>query len=146
MSATTRASFFKQSELALAAYANLATGRPDEAALRAAGMAASQATRFANNWNVVDQYNDITGLSATVFQDQSGKKYLAFRGTDPSFLDLSADFVLANGFPAQLLSQYRALKAQIQIWTSSRVLPSTFTVTGHSLWRQWRRPALWRFR
>lgn len=126
--------FFTQAELALAAYGNFHIGeRPDLAELIDKGMTTSEADRFAAQWFVVDQYNAINGLSATVFQNQSGKRYLTVRGTDPSLLDLTADFILTNGFPPQLNPQFQSLKAKIQEWTSNGVLPSTFTVAGHSL-------------
>jgi len=125
--------FFIQAELALATYGNFQDGSPpDVNELRNVGMPLVEAEKFNQQWLVVDQHSDITGLSVTVFEN-NGKRYLAIRGTDPSLLDLTADFILGNGFPAQLNPQYQSLKSQIQAWTASGVLPSTFTVTGHSL-------------
>lgn len=64
--------FFKQGELALAAYSRLATGisgKPYTDALEDVGMTPTQAASFASKWIVVDQYTDpVTGVSATVFQ------------------------------------------------------------------------------
>lgn len=126
--------FSTQAELALAAYGNYQNGlRPDASELSRIGMSSVQAADFRQRWIVVEQYDDLNGLSATVFQDQSGKRYLAIRGTDPSLLDLTADFILANGFPAQLNPQFVSLKAKILDWTSKGVLPLSFTVAGHSL-------------
>lgn len=63
--------YFKQAELALAAYADLSIPVAQyPAALRDAGMSATQARDFASKWAVVTQYTDpITGVSATVFQE-----------------------------------------------------------------------------
>src|SRR5687768_10217766 len=101
-------------QLAFAAYATLTPGAPDEAALvNPAGMSQSQASQFAADWKVVDQHNDRTGLSVTVFEDQAGERYLAIRGTEPSPGDLTADLLLAHGLPAQLNPQFVSLKAKI---------------------------------
>jgi|688.fasta_scaffold1590224_1 hypothetical protein len=60
---------YMQAELALAAYAkNLSPGTPDIEALkdRGQGMSATQANRFAEQWNVIDQFTDsASGVSAT---------------------------------------------------------------------------------
>ena len=76
--------YSKQAELALAAYATLSTGEPNQANLiLQAGMSSIQASHFASNWRVVKQYNDATDLSVTVFESVSDhKRYLAIRGTD----------------------------------------------------------------
>ncbi len=99
-------------------------------------MASSQADLFLSTYTVKEQYNDdSTGLSATVFADASGKKYLAIRGTEPSALDLTADGLLALGLPASLNPQFSALKAQINLWRSdpAKLGSDSFTVIGHSL-------------
>ncbi|MDY0014277.1 MAG: hypothetical protein RBS40_15490 [Rhodocyclaceae bacterium] len=104
--------YFEQSELALAAYAkNLFSGISGDnyrAALEdeGDGMSPSQADSFAENWRVLDQYNDdTTGLSATIFQkvvdgNPTGPKYLAIRGTEPEANDLITDGLLGLGLPA----------------------------------------------
>ena len=53
---------FQQAGLALAAYANLATGVPDISALQdqGRGMSFAQAAQFAKDWVVVAQYNHIS--------------------------------------------------------------------------------------
>ena len=55
-------------------------------ALERGGMSAEQAKAFANQYTVVDQFTDGgifgSGFSGTLFQDASGKKYLAIRGTE----------------------------------------------------------------
>lgn len=65
--------YFKQAELALAAYGDLAPGVPDIQALKSkdVGMTTTQATDFASNWTVIGTpYNDTaTGVYAAVFQD-----------------------------------------------------------------------------
>ncbi len=94
--------FFIQAELALAAYANLTTTRPDEAALVDAGMSGTQAAQFAADWQVVNQYTDPwSGFSATLFEKE-GQRYLAIRGTnDPIDLLADADLALFSGVAAK---------------------------------------------
>ena len=49
------------------------------------GMSKTQAIAFANKYKVIDQYTDPeSGFSGTVFQDTSGKVFMAMRGTQPS--------------------------------------------------------------
>ncbi|HUW25975.1 MAG TPA: putative Ig domain-containing protein [Gallionella sp.] len=90
--------YFNQSELALAAYANLIPGVDPVPALQDAsvGMSATQAATFAATYTVIDQYTDpASGFSATVFE-RSGQRYMAIRGTQPGdVLDLIADADLA---------------------------------------------------
>lgn len=149
--------YLKQSELALAAYATLTPGVPDTQALQQenVGMSDAQATRFARDWRVVDQYThseqtpiyddggNITGylttsngLSATVFQNvATGQKYLAIRGTEAtSGSDLWTDLkdLVAIGTPEHQ-SQYQSLKSKITEWNGNGTLPANFTVAGHSL-------------
>ena len=57
--------YLLQAELALAAYADLFSGTPNTANLQKAGMSLAQANAFALKWSVVDQFNSITGVSAT---------------------------------------------------------------------------------
>jgi Ca2+-binding RTX toxin-like protein len=149
--------YFKQAQLALAAYADLTTGVPDISALRdqGRGMSFEQATRFSNQWTVVAQYNhtsdpypvydentgellryDTTtnGLSVTVFQENAtGQRYLAIRGTDDLY-DLATDLVsVAILGSTRFQAQYRSLKLKVQEWIGNGTLPNQFTVTGHSL-------------
>ena len=84
---------YDQSELALAAYANLTPGVTNDLvrreALVAAGFSAKQAEEFAKKYPVVvAQFNDTeaegglgTSFSATVFKDAAGNLTLAIRGT-----------------------------------------------------------------
>lgn len=128
--------YLVQAEFSLAAYANLSTGVPKQDELIKAGMSADQAAQFAATYSVVAQYSDsATGLSATVFADAAGNRYLAIRGTQPSLSDLTADYLLASGIPASLNPQFSALKAEMDIWLADpNVLQGkSFTVTGHSL-------------
>ncbi|HQU98533.1 MAG TPA: hypothetical protein PLV19_04160 [Nitrosomonas sp.] len=78
--------YFKRSEFALAAYANLTPGVDPIPALQDnnVGMSSSQAAAFVEKWKVVAQTPySITGLSATVFEEiNSGAKYLAIRDTE----------------------------------------------------------------
>jgi len=149
--------YFKQSELALAAYATLSSGVPDTQALQqeAVGMSPSQAERFAETWHVVDQYNHTeqtpiyddggnltgylttsNGLSVTVFQKVgTNEKYLAIRGTEAtSGADLWTGLkdLISIGTPEHQ-SQYQSLKAKITEWQGNGTLPGSFTVAGHSL-------------
>src|SRR5437899_1473620 len=120
--------------MAEAAYASLSRGAPNIPALEIGGMAGKEAQDFAASNVVVDTFSDGTGLSATIFETLNGKRVLAIRGTEiSSIADLSADFILMNGYPAALNPQYFALRSQIDAWTASGALPSKFTVTGHSL-------------
>lgn len=132
--------YFIHSELALAAYANLAPGEDPVPALtdNAVGMSLAQAQQFAESLIVVDQYTDsASGLSVTVFAptNDPNARFLAIRGTEPSASDLTADGLLALGLPAALNPQYIALKAKLDQWLADpSVLQGTsFSVTGHSL-------------
>ena len=67
---------FKQAELALAAYSDLNSSMVPSEYLIALqddgnGLSSTQAQVFANRYQVVDQHSDATGLSATVFEDNS---------------------------------------------------------------------------
>lgn len=81
--------FFVQAELALASYATLNQGTPNVDKLQdeGDGLSAIQASNFATNWTVIDQYDGVveetyvdefgeehvflnpTGLSATIFKN-----------------------------------------------------------------------------
>jgi hypothetical protein len=149
--------YFKQSELALAAYAQLSSGITGDSyisALQEAGMSPIQAQRFSQQWTVLAQYNhtsdpypvydentgellryDTTtnGLSVTVFQDSAGQKYLAIRSTDDLY-DLGTDLVSAAILGStRFQAQYQSLKLKVQEWMANGTLPNQFTVTGHSL-------------
>lgn len=149
---------YMQSQLALAAYAQLsssATGVEFIRALQDAGMSQSQATHFSEQWTVFAQYNhqsepypvydEITGellrydtvtngLSVTVFQEvATGQKYLAIRGTD-DFYDVATDLVsVAVLGTTRFQGQYQSLRSKVQEWVGNGTLPSQFTVAGHSL-------------
>ncbi|MEO8674227.1 MAG: calcium-binding protein [Casimicrobiaceae bacterium] len=118
-------------QFAEAAYANLVPGAPDAVALRFAGMSGTEADEFAARNLVVDRYADGTGLSATIFQDLSGDRYLAIRGTD-DLSDVTVDYILTR-LPPSLNPQFAALQRQIDNWTAAGKLPNHFTVLGHSL-------------
>ncbi|MDY0014275.1 MAG: hypothetical protein RBS40_15480 [Rhodocyclaceae bacterium] len=139
---TTTFEYFKQSELAFAAYASLTPGTPDLQKLRDVDMTATEAEKFSSSWRVLDQHTDpSSGLSATIFQqvvdgNPTGPKYLAIRGTEPNAADLTADGLLALGLPASLIPQFAALKAHLDtVWLADggKLHGKTFTVTGHSL-------------
>lgn len=100
------ATFYQQSELALAAYSQLSSGITGDSfvsALREAGMSQSQAQRFAATWSVVDQYTaPWSGFSATLFE-KDGQRYLAIRGTqisDPRDWLADLDLAAVNGVAA----------------------------------------------
>ncbi|MHB1619265.1 MAG: hypothetical protein ACYCTY_04670 [Sulfuricella sp.] len=127
--------YFKQSELALAAYANLIPGVDPIPALQdsSVGMTPDQATRFAATWSVAAQYSDVTGVSATVFQEiATGQKTLAIRGTQ-GVTDFITDYFILNGTPSQLNPQYLSLKTKVQAWLKDGTLTPGFSVSGHSL-------------
>ncbi|WMJ09929.1 calcium-binding protein [Nitrosomonas sp. sh817] len=130
--------YFKQAELALAAYANFTSDIPTQAELRDADFSTSQANIFASTYRIADrQYNDpITGLSATVFIDKvSGETFLAVRGTEINdvrdFATGVFDIMLFGS--TQLHPQYHSLKAKVTEWLNDGTLSPTFTVTGHSM-------------
>lgn len=150
---------FRNAELALAAYADLAPGISNTQSLIDAGMSSSQATHFAATYTVIDQYNHAdtwtyvdefgheiqvtggNGLSATVFEDKTThQRYLAIRGTDDLY-DFATDLVdVAALGGTKYQSQYQALKAQVSAWQADGTLPDgirpgqqQYTVTGHSL-------------
>jgi hypothetical protein len=144
--------YFKQAELALAAYARLDGIVNLIDPLKEAGMTQSQAEHFARDWRVVEQYNGeiiddyidefgnpqqatiLTGLSATVFQEMgSGRRYLAVRGT-AGLADLLTDLtdIALLGTPERQL-QYAALKAKVGKWLDDGILSPGFSVSGHSL-------------
>ena len=134
---STLTEYYKEAELALAAYANLTFGMITDVykkALEDAGLSAAQAAHFAATYTVVNQFTDpATGLSATVFENiADGKRYLAIRGTE-GLTDYIVDYFILDGTPSYLNPQYLALKAKVQEWLGNGVLPSSFTVTGHSL-------------
>ena len=94
---------YTQSLLSLAAYVNLPKGAIDKQLLIDAKMPPTQAADFASNWTVVDTYADVSGVAATVFQENAtGERYLAIRGTTPTAGDLDADGILAAGVPAYM--------------------------------------------
>ena len=131
--------YFRQAELALAAYASLSTGKPSQDELIKAGMSPTQADRFARDWRVVDQHTDaLSGFSATLFQEIDaggnpvGEKRLAIRGTnDP--IDWFVDWGIFAGTGA--VDQYRALEAYYQRLLTTGKLSGgeRMSVTGHSL-------------
>jgi hypothetical protein len=132
---------FNQAQLALASYSTLFNGMLAQDYIDALkddgnGLAVDQSIRFASIYTVVEQYTDSTGLSATVFEDGGGKKYLAIRGTEPEANDLITDGLLGLGLPASLNPQFAALKAHLDtVWLADggKLHGKTFTVTGHSL-------------
>lgn len=124
---------FKQAQLAVAAYADLISGRPDQTALIHAGMTEAQSADFAAYWRVVEQYTDaLTGVSATLFQPTTGgAKYLAVRGA-PEPLDSVPDACpTPDAALRELGPQYQQLRSRVQDWLEQGALGAGFTVTGH---------------
>jgi len=129
--------YVEHSELALASYARLFRGiSGDEflGSLTSVAMPPAEATRFSEQWRVVVQESDVvTGLSATVFEEASGKRHLAVRGTDDG-IDIVSDIVNVGLVGAPFLQpQYVLLRAKVQQWLADGTLPQTFSVAGHSL-------------
>ena len=122
----------KQADLAFAAYAGF--GATDlEEDLKDAGMSDTQITEFLSNWTIIDQYTDASGVSATVFQENTtSNRYLAIRGTE-SPGDINADYILALGFPSYLNPQFVRLQTQVQTWIDNGDLTTGFSIAGHSL-------------
>ena len=134
--------YFKQAELALAAYAiDLNPGsEPDLTKLQNAGFSTAQARdSFIPTYRVVDQYNDPdTGLSATIFRHTTDvdntNSILAIRGTEITDIDdLFAGLSIATVGTTQLQPQYDSLKIKVGEWLTSGTISPTFTVAGHSL-------------
>jgi len=129
--------YFKQAELALAAYANLVTEISNQDELKEAEFSNKQASTFTNTYRVIDQFDDaLTGLSATVFADKvSGEAFLAIRGTEVSdSMDLLTDLIDITWLGSTTLQpQYISLKFKVAEWIGNGILPQNFTVTGHSL-------------
>lgn len=131
---------FTQAEMALASYSTLAAGMSGDVysiALQDSGrgLSTSQATLFASTYTVVTQYNNASnGLSATVFADANGQKFLAIRGTEFGLTDLLTDAIdIALLGTPEYQDQYASLKAKVTEWIGNGTLPSSFTVSGHSL-------------
>ena len=149
--------FLEHAELAFGAYADLSGPVSDQPSkLREAGFSSNQAGNFAENWQVVAQYDgkveetyidefgeehtflNPTGLSATVFENDDGKRYLAIRGTESSFPELINDWatnIIDIGLlgTAEHQAQYAALSDKVQEWLDDGTLQSGFSVAGHSL-------------
>lgn len=155
--------YFRQAELAFAAYASLFADIAGDGFVEALendgdGMSRTQGLTFVSKWVVVDQYThsetqeipiyddggNITGyttrtvsngLSVTVFEDvETGKRHVAVRGTEITDLsDLAADGGVILHGIPDLSDQYQALKQKIEDWQAIGVLGDTFGVTGHSL-------------
>jgi len=129
--------YFDFSELAFAAYSELYSGmiKADyELALRRDrdGMAQKQAQTFAEIWTVLDQYDgrvektyvdefgqeqtflDPTGLSVTLFQDNSGNQVVAIRGTNDIDDFLTDAIDIAKLGTAENQAQYSALSGKVQ--------------------------------
>jgi pimeloyl-ACP methyl ester carboxylesterase len=152
---TAATTLFGQSELALSAYASLASGISVSLfrkALEDVGFTTSQSDSYVSSWRVIEQYNgepipvldefnQATGeyaesdaLSVTVFEEvATGRRYLAVRGTQ-SLSDVWTDIVDISilGTSAHQ-AQYASLKAKVQSWLANGTLSPGFTVTGHSL-------------
>jgi len=127
--------YFKQGQLALAAYAKLLPGVANVVELQRAGFSTTLANDFGDGWRIVDQIgNSTSGLSATVFQEVStGKRYLAIRGTD-DLADLATDLLNVALLGTMVRQpQYSVLRTKVQEWIDNGTLPARFTVTGHSL-------------
>ncbi len=131
--------YSKQAELALAAYGDFATQESTRQKLIAAEFSKIQADAFILKYRIVDQYTDITGLSATVFADADNKTFLAIRGTEASDpMDLLTDLINITWLGSTTLQpQYISLKFKVAEWIENGVLPQNFTVTGHSLGGFW---------
>jgi hypothetical protein len=132
--------YFKQAELAMAAYANFAIGaiNATDLANSNANMTLAQAQHFSEKWLVVaPTFTDPSGVSGTIFQDKlTGQLALAIRGTELSANDLLIDGLLALGVSSKLNPQFAALKAKLDnewLVAGGPLHDDTFTVSGHSL-------------
>lgn len=125
---------FKQAQLAVAAYADFGSERPDQTALVHAGMTEAQSADFAAYWRVVEQYTDaLTGVSATLFQAASGgPKYLAVRGAPEPLDSVLNEPPTPDAALRQLGPQYRQLRSRVQGWLEQGALSAGFTVAGYA--------------
>ncbi|WP_037588310.1 hypothetical protein [Stenoxybacter acetivorans] len=110
---------YQQSLLALASYAenlkfNISVN-DYKGALTDKKMAERQANSFVDAWKVIDQYTDVSGVSATVFESTQGTRHLAIRGSE-SPGDYYADYILAMGFPSYVNPQFIQLQTQVRSW------------------------------
>jgi hypothetical protein len=125
---------FKQAQLAVAAYADFVSARPDKTALIHAGMTEAQSAEFAAYWRVVEQYTDaLTGVSATLFQATTGgPKYLAVRGTLEPFDSALDEPLTPDGALRRLGPQYQQLRSRVKHWLEQGALGAGFTVAGYA--------------
>ena len=142
-------------ELALAAYVRLDTQLIPPSSLRAVGLSSPHASRFANEWRLIDQFEHTTepywsydpetnvpsgpyaesnGCSATVFENVlTHERVLAIRGTNDVH-DIATDVISVAALGStRSQGQYQSLRTKVQEWVASGVLPARFAVTGHSL-------------
>jgi len=119
MSAITR--YFEEAELALSSYSGLTSGMSTDDYVDALqkngdGLSPTQATSFAENWEVVTQYDDTsapdglgTSLNATVFRDADGSLSLAFRGSQEvngDWLPTDANIAFRGAGYDQIIAMY----------------------------------------
>ena len=148
-------SLFRFAELALAAYARPNGEVIDKNSLGQADFVELSALRFLSNWIPVAAYEHSTepywaydpetgapsgpysatnGFAATVFENVSThERVLAIRGTNDGY-DIATDVISVAALGSTLnQGQYQSLRAKVQDWIASGVLPRQFAVTGHSL-------------
>lgn len=132
---------FDQALLSEASYANFwdqVNGvLKDSAGIKSAlideGFSETQADDFLGTWTVVaHQPNTWSGLSVTVFENKSGEKVLAVRGSDNPY-DFITNAGIFEGVTPEQTSQYQELKVLVDDWLDNGMLDSGFTVSGHSL-------------
>lgn len=139
--------YFEKAQFSQAAYASglikgmlggVVQGKPSDYAnlLIDGGMSQTQAKSFANQYSVIDQYNDpSSSLSVTLFEDKDGNQTIAVRGTVPTdLLDIFTDVVdIAFLGSSRFQDQYSALSDKVKEWSLSRDLRTGFSISGHSL-------------
>jgi len=129
--------YFRQAELALAAYANLLPGVNVKDELKITDFSDVQADAFVFKYRVITQHTDATGLSVTVFKStdtENPQTFLAILGTETNDSgDIFAGLSIAIFGATVMQPQYASLKAQVQSCLSDGTLSQTFTVTGHKL-------------
>ena len=130
---------FQQSELALAAYANLNNSAlsAQKASLKDAGLSDVQADTLASQYAVLAQYNDTVAeggmgasFSATVFKDTSGNLTLAIRGTaeltgSPNDLTTDSSIFASGAGYDQIVGMYN--------WWLRASTPTTGTVLQYKI-------------
>ena len=138
-------------EIGLAAYARPLGNVIDRDSLKRADFVELSAARFLAQWSPISTYEHSTepywaydpetgapsgpysatnGFAATVFENvATHERVLAIRGTNDGY-DIATDVISVAALGSTLnQGQYQSLRAKVQDWMASGVLPAQFAVT-----------------